>query len=112
VVAVPGSASPWGGYPVIAATGTGTRGAIFGAYAFSERVLGVNPWHLFNDDPPTYAGSVTVNASAPIVYPPPLYKYRAWFTNDEDLLGYGRCVHGHRRGAARIHTPLHPAPQG
>ena len=51
VVAVPTTTY---GYPAFVATGTGTRGAIYGGFSFSEHVLGVNPWYLINDDPPTY----------------------------------------------------------
>lgn len=75
------------GYPAIVATGTGKRGAIFGAYAFSEHVLGVNPWYHFTDDAPAYQGSIDVNASMSLTWAPPMFTHRAWFPNDEDILG-------------------------
>ena len=76
------------GYAAVVATGTGKRGAIFGAYTFSEKVLGVNPWWIINDDPPVYVGpSLTIPDTFSVLVPTPFYKYRAPFTNDEDLLG-------------------------
>lgn len=75
------------GFAAVVATGAGARGAIFAAYAFAEEVLGVNPWHHFVDDAPQWAGgSIDVNSSFAVVVAPPLYKYRAVFFNDEDLL--------------------------
>ena len=86
VVALP--TGPFGGYPVIMATGSGDRGAIFAAYSFSELILGVNPWYIINDDPPLYIGpSITIADDFSYFKAPPLYRYRAAFTNDEDLLG-------------------------
>ena len=96
------------GYPAIVATGAGARGAIFGAYSFSELVLGVNPLGLFTDDPPRYQGpAINVADDFAFVKAPPLYTYRAAFTNDEDLLGglrrspTGSAVFGAWRAAAR-----------
>lgn len=85
VVAVPTNSH---GYPIVVATGTGKRGAAFGAYAFSETVLGVNPWYIINDDPPAYQGPALVIPDAfSVIIPPPFYKFRCAFTNDEDLFG-------------------------
>lgn len=75
------------GYPSIVATGTGDRGAIYGAYSFSENVLGVNPWYLWTDDEPTYVGSLPVNDTLDLTWAPPKFAHRTWFPNDEDLLG-------------------------
>jgi hypothetical protein len=75
------------GYPAVVATGTGDRGAIFAAYTFSEQILNVNPWYRFTDDPPLYLGTVKVNTNLSTIIAPPLYRYRAVFFNDEDLLG-------------------------
>ena len=76
-----------GGYAnVLLATGAGDRGAMYGAYSFAEEVLGVNPWKLLLDDMPAYTGSVDVPEGLALAFPPPFYKYRAAFINDEDLL--------------------------
>jgi hypothetical protein len=80
-----------GGYPSLVATGSGVRGAIFGAYAFAEAVLGVNPWWIINDDPPAYRGAVTLPPGFNVTAAPPAFKYRGLFFNDEDLLGYARA---------------------
>ena len=72
VVALPTNSH---GYPAVVATGTGKRGAAFGAYTFSEAVLGVNPWYIINDDPPTYKGpSIVIADTFSTVVPPPFYK--------------------------------------
>ena len=75
------------GYKAVVATGTGDRGAIYAAYTFSEQILNVNPWYRLTDDPPVFLGSVNVNSSFSTIVAPPLYRYRAVFFNDEDLLG-------------------------
>lgn len=86
VIVVPASSSP-NGYASIIATGTGMRGSIYGAYSFSEVILGVNPWYRFTDDIPVYQSNITVVDTFSQVYNPPQFKYRSWFPNDEDLLG-------------------------
>ena len=83
VKAFPASASGAAGYASVVATGEGMRGAIYGALSFSENVLGVNPWSLFTDDPPAFVGSVTLNDSLALLWPPPQYKWRGLFFNDE-----------------------------
>lgn len=86
VKAWPASASP-AGYATILATGTGERGVIYGAYSFSELVLGVHPMWRFIDATPVYTPSIAVNDTLSVVFPPPTYTHRSWFPNDEDLLG-------------------------
>ena len=79
-------------YPVVIAAGNGTRGAIYAAYAFSEAVLGVNPWYIINDDPPLYAGpSLAIADNFTLFVPSPYFTYRGILTNDEDLLGHFRA---------------------
>ena len=89
VAAVPGAAAP-SGYDTVLATGSGDRGLIFAAYAFSELVLGVHPLHRFIDYAAPYTPTLAVNASMRAVFAPPQYTHRSIFPNDEDLLG------GHR----------------
>lgn len=74
------------GGSAIVATGADVRGAIFGAYALSEELLGVDPWYQWTDNPTPYVGSITVPTGY-TAFPVPAYKYRAWFSNDEDLNG-------------------------
>lgn len=83
------------GYPVVYASGSTDRGAIFAWYAFSEAVLGVNPLYRFTDDPPAFrAAPIDVADGLALTFAPPKFKVRSWFVNDEDLLG------GHRADPA------------
>ena len=83
----PTAAGGGAGYAnVIVATGTGMRGAMYGAYAFAEEVLGVNPWKYFTDDVPSFVGTVALDDSFALTISPPQFKYRGMFINDEDLL--------------------------
>jgi len=70
----------------IVATGTGLRGAIFGAYALSEGVLGVNPWKHFTDDVPSFSAPLSIENDLALIFAPPRFKFRGFFVNDEDLL--------------------------
>ena len=83
VKSFPAGANGTAGYPSIVATGEGARGAIYGAFSFSEDVLNVNPWALFTDDPPAYVGSLTLNDTLSLVFPSPQYTWRGLFFNDE-----------------------------
>ena len=85
---------PWNGawqhIPAIVSAGNGTRGSIYAAYALAEHVLGANPWWRFAEDGrPPYRGSTDVAVGAETrVWAPPTFRYRAWFHNDEELLGF------------------------
>jgi len=70
----------------LVATGADLRGCIYAAYAFSEQVLGVDPWWFWADHEPTFRGTVDVPAGLNLRAGPPTFKYRGWFINDEDLL--------------------------
>jgi hypothetical protein len=74
------------GRPVILATGSDLRGAIYAAYAFSEEILGVNPWWFWTDQEPAFRSSITVPVDYDLPVAAPTFKYRGWFINDEDLL--------------------------
>jgi hypothetical protein len=74
------------GRPVILATGADMRGAIYAAYAFSEEILGVDPWWFWTDKEPVFRTSIVVSASYNLPVAAPTFKHRGWFINDEDLL--------------------------
>ncbi len=74
------------GVLAILATGADLRGSIYALYAFSEEVLGVDPWWFWADKEPAFRESIEVPASLNIVAGSPTFKYRGWFINDEDLL--------------------------
>jgi hypothetical protein len=71
---------------VVCLTGTDMRGTIFAIYEFSQRVLGVDPMYLWTDKQPTKRATITLPADFARNYPSPAFKYRGFFTNDEDLL--------------------------
>ena len=74
------------GRPVILATGADLRGAVYAAYAFSEHILGVDPWWFWTDKEPAFRTSIAVPAGYNLPVAAPTFKYRGWFINDEDLL--------------------------
>ena len=75
-----------GGKHVVCLTGTDMRGTIYAIYEFSQRVLGVDPMYLWTDKQPAKRASITLPADFARAYPSPVFKYRGFFTNDEDLL--------------------------
>lgn len=74
------------GRQALLATGANPRGAIYAAYALSEKVLGVDPWYYWTDKEPTARVRIEVPAHLNERFGPPTFKYRGWFINDEDLL--------------------------
>lgn len=66
-------------------TGSDLRGAIYAAYEFAERFLGVEPLHYWLDQEPRRLSRITV-PETPLTLGPPSFRYRGWFINDEDLL--------------------------
>jgi hypothetical protein len=62
------------------------RGAIYAAYAFSEQILGVDPWWFWADHEPAFRGTIEVPMEFDLKVGSPTFKYRGWFINDEDLL--------------------------
>jgi hypothetical protein len=71
---------------VICLTGADMRGTIFAIYQFSQTVLGVDPMYLWTDKEPEKRSSITLPADFARIYPKPVFRYRGFFPNDEDLL--------------------------
>ena len=67
-------------------TGADIRGTIFAIYEFSQLVLGVDPMYLWTDKMPAKRVSITLPADFAHTYPKPVFRYRGFFPNDEDLL--------------------------
>lgn len=61
-------------------------GAIYGIYEFSRRFLGVDPFWFWKDLSPAQKTSLEL-APQHIDSGKPVFRYRGWFLNDEDLLG-------------------------
>jgi hypothetical protein len=67
-------------------TGSDVRGTIYAIYEFSRSRLGVDPfWYWTDHDPPRRA-SLKLAANLREQDGPPVFRYRGWFNNDEDLL--------------------------
>ncbi|HVU46311.1 MAG TPA: glycosyl hydrolase 115 family protein, partial [Terracidiphilus sp.] len=71
---------------VICLTGADMRGTIYSIYEFSQTVLGVDPLYLWTDKQPAKRVSITLPKDFAKTYPSPVFKYRGFFPNDEDLL--------------------------
>ncbi len=65
--------------------GSDTLGVVFGIYAFSEQVLGVDPFWYWKDLAPTKRQTIDLPRE-PIIGAAPAFRWRGWFLNDEDLL--------------------------
>jgi hypothetical protein len=74
------------GRPALVGTGSDMRGSIYAAYAFSEEILGVDPWYYWVDKEPLPRNQIEMPATFEKSFGPPTFKYRGWFINDEDLL--------------------------
>ncbi len=83
VVASPGHGSP--ARQAVVLTGSDVRGAIYAVYQFSQQVLGVDPLYWWTDHAPERRVSVAVPADLSLT-DGPVFHYRGWFINDEDLL--------------------------
>ncbi len=71
---------------VVLLTGADMRGTIYAIYEFSQEYLGIDPMYYWTDQVPARRASVAVPASLAHSFPAPLFKYRGFFLNDEDLL--------------------------
>jgi hypothetical protein len=71
---------------VVCLTGADMRGTIYAIYEFSQHILGVDPMYLWTDKQPAKRASIMLPADFTRTYPSPIFKFRGFFTNDEDLL--------------------------
>ncbi|MDZ4200034.1 MAG: glycosyl hydrolase 115 family protein, partial [Kiritimatiellia bacterium] len=65
--------------------GSDRLGAIFGIYAFCERLLGIDPLYFWKDLFPAPTAHVEIQEGE-IRSKPYAIRYRGWFLNDEDFL--------------------------
>ncbi|MGA2539111.1 MAG: glycosyl hydrolase 115 family protein, partial [Terracidiphilus sp.] len=87
---------------LICLTGADVRGTIFAIYQFSQTCLGVDPMYLWTDKQPEKRTSVTLPPDFARVYPKPVFKYRGFFPNDEDLLtGWAPAAEGEQTGISQ-----------
>jgi hypothetical protein len=71
---------------LVCLTGADMRGTIYAIYQFSQSVLGVDPMYLWTDKQPEKRSSITLPADFERAYAKPVFRYRGFFINDEDLL--------------------------
>lgn len=67
-------------------SGADMRGTIFAVYQFSQEYLGVDPLYYWTDQPPVHRASIRIPADLNRTFPAPVFAYRGFFINDEDLL--------------------------
>jgi hypothetical protein len=97
-----GSATLSGGrsVKVIRLAGSDMRGTLFAIYQFSQEHLGVDPMYYWTDHEPARRAVLHLPATLHEVYGPPVFRYRGFFINDEDLLT------GWAPGEAKDHTGI------
>ena len=66
--------------------GADMRGTIYAIYQFSQEYLGVDPLYYWTDHDPVRRARVEIPAELKQSFPAPVFKYRGFFINDEDLL--------------------------
>ncbi len=71
---------------LVCLTGADMRGTIYAIYQFSQTVLGVDPMYLWTDKQPERRVSIPLPRDFTHTFPSPVFKYRGFFPNDEDLL--------------------------
>jgi len=74
------------GKRVVRLSGADMRGTMYAIYEFSQEFLGVDPMYYWTDHEPARRVSVVLPAGLHKDFPAPVFKYRGWFPNDEDLL--------------------------
>ena len=66
--------------------GADMRGTIYAIYQFSQEFLGIDPMYYWTDREPLRRARIEIPATLNKEYPAPVFKYRGFFINDEDLL--------------------------
>ena len=66
--------------------GADMRGTIYAVYQFSEEFLGVDPLYYWTDHEPARRAQIELPMTLNKKFAAPLFKYRGFFINDEDLL--------------------------
>jgi hypothetical protein len=85
---------------VIRLAGSDMRGTLYAIYQFSQQYLGVDPMYYWTDHQPATHASIELGAKIDDRFPAPVFRYRGFFINDEDLLT------GWAPGEAKDHTGI------
>ncbi len=67
-------------------TGADMRGTIYAVYQFSEDYLGIDPLYYWTDRVPAKKTRIELPEGVDKNFPGPVFAYRGFFVNDEDLL--------------------------
>ena len=67
-------------------TGSDVRGTIYAVYEFSQEFLGRDPLYYWTDHEPPHRTAIEIPAGLNKRFPAPVFAYRGFFINDEDLL--------------------------
>ena len=67
-------------------SGADLRGTLYAIYTVSQDWLGVDPMYYWTDKQPAKKASIAIAAGLSKRWPAPLFKYRGFFINDEDML--------------------------
>ena len=67
-------------------TGADMRGTIYAIYEFAQKYLGIDPLYYWTDHDPLRRASISIPAELNEKFAAPVFKYRGFFINDEDLL--------------------------
>src|SRR5271157_3824708 len=71
---------------VVLLAGADMRGTIYAIYQFAEEYLGVDPLYYWTDRLPVRQRQINLPSTLLEKFPSPVFKYRGFFINDEDLL--------------------------
>lgn len=74
------------GAKAIVLAGADMRGTIYSVYEFSQKYLGIDPLYYWTDHVSEHRAKIKVPASLNEAYKSPVFRYRGFFINDEDLL--------------------------
>ena len=84
---------------VVCLTGADIRGTIYAVYEFSQSVLGIDPMYLWTDKQPAKRTAILLPTEFTHSFSGPVFKYRGFFPNDEDLLtGWVPAAKGEHTG--------------
>jgi hypothetical protein len=72
--------------PVIVLAGADPRGTMYAIYEFSQEYLGIDPLYYWTDQEPAHRAAIEIPVSLNRDFPAPVFRYRGFFINDEDLL--------------------------
>ncbi len=85
---------------IVLLAGADMRGTVYAIYEFSEKYLGVDPLYYWTDHKPLNRERIELPVSLNKQFSAPVFKYRGFFINDEDLLT------GWAPGEAKDHTGI------